>query len=154
MPRGSGRLWISEADVSKADARRWLLPPELSFASRLINERVRQSFITSRMLQRALGANYLQAPAHRVEITRKCLHCGHDRHGNPHFPAAPELDFSVSHSGTLVAMAASTGGKVGLDMETSTSNIGVDELRRNLTSDAERRNSAELNGEAARCVLF
>lgn len=41
----------------------------------------------------------------------------HDAHGAPYLPARPDLHISISHCRTAVAVAVSTQGPVGIDVE-------------------------------------
>ncbi|WP_353942660.1 4'-phosphopantetheinyl transferase superfamily protein [Streptomyces sp. HUAS MG91] len=148
------RIWVVEAEPAEADARSLLTPAELSRAGELAREQVRRTFVVSRAVQRALGARYLGVPAAEVGISRACAHCAHDTHGKPHFTAAPELDFSVSHTGDLVVIAAATDTRVGLDVELGNRMIEVDEMTRVLTTAGERRILAGHRGEALRTELF
>lgn len=111
------RIWVVEAESVEWEARSLLSPAELSRADELGREQVRRMFVTSRAIQRALGAQYLDMPAPEVDISRACFHCSDGGHGKPHFAMGPELDFSVSHTGDVVVIAAATDTKVGLDVE-------------------------------------
>ncbi len=67
-----------------------------------------------------------------VEISRRCRHCGHPTHGKPSVVGAPDVSFSVSHSGHAGVIAVTTDGtQVGVDIEQV-------RPRRNLTRLAAR----------------
>ncbi|MFE2011643.1 4'-phosphopantetheinyl transferase family protein [Streptomyces sp. NPDC059491] len=148
------RMWVLEARSAEAEARGLLTPAELSRADELGREQVRRTFVTSRAVQRALGARHLGVPAAEVGISRACAHCGDGDHGKPHFTAAPELDFSVSHTGDLVVIAASTGTRVGLDVELGSRTIEIEEMVRVLASESEQRSLDGLDGDTLRTALF
>lgn len=53
-----------------------------------------------------------------LAISRCCRHCGHPTHGKPVLVDAPDVSFSVSHSGTIGVIAIADGGvHVGVDIE-------------------------------------
>ncbi|MFE0651514.1 4'-phosphopantetheinyl transferase family protein [Streptomyces sp. NPDC059534] len=148
------RMWVVEAERAEGEARGLLTPAELARADELGREQVRRTFVTSRAVQRALGARYLGVPATEVGISRACSHCADDGHGKPHFTAAPELDFSVSHTGDLVVIAAATGTRVGLDVELGSRTIEIEEMVRMLASESEQRSLDGHSGESLRTALF
>ncbi len=143
-PEGAGavvRVWVvrEDAGVTAADAQAWLSPQERSRAEGLAAKEDRWTFSVSRALQRTLGARYLGVPGDQVEISRACAHCPHGGHGKPHFPAAPGLDYSVSHTQGVIVLAASTGTRVGVDAESGSRAIDPAGLMRLLASEPERR---------------
>lgn len=90
---------------------------ERARADRYVSEPARRLFVASRAAQRVLAARYLTTDPHRVRLDRRCPTCGSTEHGRPTLPDARDLDFSVSHTGELVALAFRRGGRVGLDLE-------------------------------------
>lgn len=88
---------------------------ERTRAGSLTVAQVRDTFVTSRGIQRLIGGAYLGRPAGEVAITRTCQHCG-DGHGRPRFMNA-DMDYSVSHSGDWVLVAVVGHGLVGVDIE-------------------------------------
>lgn len=85
---------------------------ELERAGRFMFDRDRAAFVTARAaLRRLLSAE--------TGIEAAAIELGIDPRGRP-FLEAPEhdsLDFNLSHSGTLAAVAISRGGRVGVDVE-------------------------------------
>ena len=51
-----------------------------------------------------------------ITLTRRCATCGSTDHGKPSLDAVPGVEFSLSHSGDLVAIAIA-GVPVGVDVE-------------------------------------
>lgn len=70
----------------------------------------------SRVMQRLLVASYLAMDPRDVSVDRTCAHCG-AAHGRPFVHNRRGLDFSVTHSGALLAIAFTVGAKVGIDVE-------------------------------------
>ena len=101
-------LALPAAVVARLDA---LLPA----AERTARPTVRVLRARTREL---LGARLGIAP-HAVEVSRRCRHCGHPTHGKPMLTGAPDISFSVSHSGTIgvIAVAGGEGVHVGVDIE-------------------------------------
>ncbi|MFF9625764.1 4'-phosphopantetheinyl transferase family protein [Streptomyces griseosporeus] len=133
------RVWVVRDGADVADAEGWLSRHERSQAAGLAVDDLRWTFVLSRALQRALGARHLGVPADRVEISRACAHCPDPGHGKPHFTAAPELDYSVSHTRGLIVLAASTGTRVGVDVESGSREIEPAGMARLLASESELR---------------
>ena len=104
-------------------------------------ERYRQEvdklrFLTGRTLLRMVGGRWLGVEPEKVALDASCYDCGKP-HGKPRVvaPGAPEM--SVSHSGSLVALAVADGPAVGIDVEQiRTAEVG--ELARLTFSPDER----------------
>ncbi|MFI8765515.1 4'-phosphopantetheinyl transferase family protein [Streptomyces sp. NPDC053792] len=76
----------------------------------LRDDRLRRRFLASRLLLRTtLGALAGRDPD-GIALARTAL-------GRPYAPDLPELDFSLSHTGSLLAVAVVRGGRVGVDAE-------------------------------------
>jgi 4'-phosphopantetheinyl transferase len=100
-------LALPAAVVARLDA---LLPA----AERTARPAVRVLRATTREV---LGTRLGVAPD-ALEVSRRCRHCGHPTHGKPTLPGAPDVSFSVSHSGTIGVIAvAGDGVEVGVDIE-------------------------------------
>jgi 4'-phosphopantetheinyl transferase len=63
-----------------------------------------------------------------VKISRQCMHCDDVAHGKPFVAGAPELSFSLSHSGSFVLVAVSEDACVGVDCEQVRERIHLDRL--------------------------
>ncbi len=93
-------------------------------------------FLTGRTLVRMIAGERLGVAPEQVVLDASCYDCGKP-HGKPRVvaPGAPEM--SVSHSGSLVALAVVDGPPVGIDVEQiRTAEVG--ELARLTFSDEER----------------
>ncbi len=100
-------LALPAAVVARLDA---LLPA----AERTARPAVRVLRATTREV---LAARLGVAPD-ALEVSRRCRYCGHPTHGKPTLPGAPDVSFSVSHSGTIgVVAVAGDGVPVGVDIE-------------------------------------
>jgi 4'-phosphopantetheinyl transferase len=97
-------------------------------------------FLTGRTLIRAVVGRRLDVEPERVVLDSSCYSCGKP-HGKPRvvagpsLPAAPEV--SISHSGSLVALAVVAGAPVGVDVE-QIRDAEVTELARVAFSERER----------------
>jgi len=99
--------------------------------------RARDTFIVSRAAQRLVMSRYLDCAPDALVIRRACAHCGSTEHGRPAAgPGAP--DYSVSHSGEWVLLAAVGSGRVGVDIEHCRPRAGVALLAGRTLTTAER----------------
>jgi len=109
-------VWLADIahlpDARLADFARWLSASERERHARFVREERRRQFLAGRALLRmALGRLLGMAPD-RVVLA--------ERPGQAPALADPpdaRIGFSISHSGPLVACAASTVTRVGLDVE-------------------------------------
>jgi 4'-phosphopantetheinyl transferase len=111
----------------------------------------RLRFLTGRTLLRMIAGRRLGVEPERVTLDASCYDCGKP-HGKPHVVAAGAPEMSVSHSGSLVALAVTGGPPVGIDVEQiRTAEVG--ELAR-LTFSAEERAVFEAVPEGERHGAF
>ena len=75
----------------------------------------RAQFTVAAALLRLVAAPLTGQPAERVVVDRSCPSCGR-HHGRPRLPGTG-LDVSISHSGATVAVAVSSAGAVGVDVQ-------------------------------------
>jgi len=112
----------------------------------------RLRFLTGRTLLRMVAAGRLGVEPEAVVLDSSCYDCGKP-HGKPRVvgPAAPEM--SVSHSGSLVALAVVDGPPVGIDVEQiRTAEVG--ELARLTFSDEARATFEALPGGERQGAFF
>jgi hypothetical protein len=112
-------------------------PGERARADRYASVPARRLFVASRAAQRILAARYLDTDPRAVRLDRRCPTCGSPEHGRPTLPAAPDLDFSVSHTKELVALAFRPAGRVGLDVEALDRNADIAGLARTVLTGRE-----------------
>jgi 4'-phosphopantetheinyl transferase len=99
-------------------------------------------FLTGRTLIRAIAGRRLSVEPERVVLDASCYECGKP-HGKPRVVAENPPEVSISHSGSLVALAVVAGAPVGIDVEQIRA-AEVDELARMVISAPERADFAAL----------
>lgn len=109
---------------------------------RLAAGQARDTFATSRAVQRLVGARYLGLPPAEVRIARDCLHCG-GNHGRPRFPGAA-VEFSVSHTSEWLLVAVTGTGPVGVDVESTALDRDVGRMASVALTAAEMERFARL----------
>ncbi len=132
-------MWVADVTRLPADAVMSLLSDEeRGRAGNYQSASARELFVASRALQRLLGGRYLDRAPASIEVSRQCQLCERPgQHGRPFLPDAGGLDFSVSHSGSTVALAYSWGCRVGLDLEVLDRRLDVAALSERVLSDSE-----------------
>ncbi|MGA8117947.1 MAG: 4'-phosphopantetheinyl transferase superfamily protein [Actinocatenispora sp.] len=151
-PAGTAQVDVWIGDVNRlpaAGTSALLSDAERTRSGEFRSEPARELFIASRALQRALGSRYLGRPPEKIEVARQCQLCDDPHHGRPFLVDADGLEYSVSHSGTLVVIAYSRDCRVGLDTEQVDRRLDVatmkdrvlapEEAREVTGSDAQRR---------------
>lgn len=93
-------------------------------------------FLTGRTLIRAIAGRRLGVEPERVTLDASCYDCGKP-HGKPRVVADGAPEVSISHSGSLVALAVGDGAPLGIDVE-QIRDAEVTELARIAFSPAER----------------
>ncbi|MFJ2521353.1 4'-phosphopantetheinyl transferase family protein [Cellulosimicrobium cellulans] len=111
-PPGVCDIWVAQSE----DADRWAawLPPAEGAAV----DRRRPGagvYLTSRALQRVAIAAYAGVEPHALTIDRTCTRCGDRTHGRPTVRGGPP--YSVTRTGSFVALAVVADGTVGIDAE-------------------------------------
>lgn len=119
LPRaGECHLWYAWLPDDVASWLPLLSSDDAAEVARQRHERQRRTVVVSRALQRLVLGGYAGMDPTRVGIERSCAACGSRGHGRPSVdPGKVRLDYSVSHSGDLVALAVVGSGRVGLDVE-------------------------------------
>jgi 4'-phosphopantetheinyl transferase len=84
--------------------------------ARLVWAADQQRFTAAWAVARLVLGAHAGIPPVRLEIDRTCPDCG-AQHGKPWLPAVPEVAFSISHSGSCVAVAVLRDHPVGVDVE-------------------------------------
>ncbi|WP_214410615.1 4'-phosphopantetheinyl transferase family protein [Sphaerisporangium fuscum] len=93
-----------------------LSPSELKRAASYRREPDRLRNLTASWLLRTAAAELLDVPAGDIPVERRCPDCDKP-HGRPYILTSDGLHASISHSGSRVAVALTTAGPVGVDVE-------------------------------------
>jgi len=112
--------WADLADFPSAPDQAYLNlnDEERARADRFLDRSDADLFSYRRALTRTVLGLASGAPPTEVMISRECRLCGDPAHGKPRLMRpANALEFSVSRTGTVVAIALTTGDEVGLDIE-------------------------------------
>lgn len=111
------RVWWADIQHPIEDLTSVLSDVELERVSRFRRMEDRHRSVTGSWLLRTAAAAQLGTSPAEVPIERRCLRC--DRpHGKTYIKTSgPPLHASISHSGNRVAVALSTAGQVGVDVE-------------------------------------
>lgn len=145
------RLHDDECQVwwaALADRAHWQLglfdQAERGRLRRYLRPADRDRFTVGVALTRLVLGAQLGIPPDRVPIDRRCARCG-GAHGRPRLAQAPELDFSLSHSGAVIALAIArsrAGDRgpraVGIDVELVAQAVAAEAPVDIVLSQAER----------------
>ena len=85
---------------------------------------------------RHLLAPQLNVKPDAITLTRRCATCGSTDHGKPSLDGVPGIEFSLSHSGDLAAVAIA-GVPVGVDVERRSPAIDWASIRSDTFDDDE-----------------
>jgi 4'-phosphopantetheinyl transferase len=114
-PRVCQVWWARLADVGP-HLDGLLTVADLEQRSRFARADDRRRLTGARALARIVLAELVGTPPGALRIDRTCRRCG-GQHGRPWLPAWPQVQFSVSHAGSCIAVATLRGGLVGVDVE-------------------------------------
>jgi 4'-phosphopantetheinyl transferase len=93
-------------------------------------------FLVGCALAKAVAATYTGQQAADVRLDRTCTECGAP-HGKPRV-VGTDLELSVSHSGDLIVVAASSGAVLGVDVERNDGRRDTEALTRFILAEGER----------------
>jgi 4'-phosphopantetheinyl transferase len=116
LPSGVCQVWWAGTSDVRPEHDVLLAPEDLQRRSRFVQEADRRRATAALAVLRTVLGNHLGWAPADLAIDRRCRVCGGD-HGKPWLPAAPDVHFSVSHSGSCVAVAIHRGAAVGVDVE-------------------------------------
>ncbi|PWJ23315.1 4'-phosphopantetheinyl transferase [Branchiibius hedensis] len=138
------KLWATRVTRGSAHGvtSRVLSDDEWQRNARLRRLEDRELFVTAWTLARTALAVELDVRPHALVVDRVCRLCGDPRHGKPWLPAAPHVDFNLSHTAGLVVVAVSTVGSVGVDVELADQDLS--RLRHLILHPAEEAADDEL----------
>jgi 4'-phosphopantetheinyl transferase len=132
---GTCHIWWAAVHGAARSRRHLLSPAERERADTLRQTTDQDRFVAGRALLRTLAADLLATTANRVIVGSSCPDCLRP-HGKPTLPGT-QWEASISHSGNLVAVALSTAGPVGVDVELIDEALPLEELRPQVLSAAE-----------------
>jgi 4'-phosphopantetheinyl transferase len=138
LQAGECRVWWADPrDQSTETLTSVLSDSELERAARYRRETDRRRSLTGTWLLRTVAAAQLDMAPETIFIDRRCPDC-EKPHGKPVIRTAKmSLHVSISHSADKVAVALSTAGPLGVDVE-EIPTTAVDELARCALSPTER----------------
>jgi 4'-phosphopantetheinyl transferase len=90
-----------------------LTEEERDRVARFRNAEDRNRMVCGRLLLRVQIARWLGSGA------ADAFSLAYSAHGRPSLPAHPDFDFNISHSGSWVACASISGGRIGIDVESA-----------------------------------
>lgn len=102
--------------------------------------------VAGRVLRDVLGAVLAVDPAD-LRIDRRCARCGDAAHGKPAVAGAPDLSFSLSHSGATVVVATAFDACVGVDVEELRPRARLDRLAARVLTAPEHAAWCRLRGD-------
>jgi len=144
------RALASEHEPALARYTRYLSIEELQRAGRLRRPEVKNRFIISRGLLRALLGNYLGCRPESIHIASSLQ-------GKPHLPApfsASQLQFNLSHSRDAMLFAVRFGEPVGIDTEYMRDNLDFTSLAKQFLSADEYRDISSLTGLEQKIAFY
>ncbi|GKQ35462.1 4'-phosphopantetheinyl transferase superfamily protein [Streptomyces sp. A012304] len=110
-------LWWARRGDARAGLLRLLDPVERRRYEATVGPADRDRFLVGCALSRHALGELLGLPPAEVPLRRVCPRCG-GPHGKVTLDAGhPDVDLSVTHSGTLIGVAVCRGAAVGLDAE-------------------------------------
>lgn len=98
-----------------------LVPDERRRAARFQRPHDRKRFIVARALLRTALGDLLQVPPGSISLA-------YGRYGKPYLTPGRGLDFNISHADDRVAIAVTTTGIIGVDIEYIAPGRGLDQL--------------------------
>jgi len=130
-------IWLVDdrevADPDLLDAYREILnPEETGRHQRFIFTRHRHQFLVSRALVRCVLCQYLDCAPAAVEFS-------HNRHGKPQVVADSGLQFNLTHTNGLIALAVTRRAPVGIDVEYLSRQADIVKLAGRYFADEENR---------------
>lgn len=145
-------IWTWKLDVERdalSELESKLSESECRRVRRYASHRIARRFIVRRgMLRRVLGC-YLHLPPHQVQLF-------YNAHGKPLLAPVilPRLQFNISDSGELAALAVGTGQPLGIDIEQLRPLPDWDALAVNVFSEPELNQLSQAAAAARTDVFF
>jgi 4'-phosphopantetheinyl transferase len=153
LPENEVQLWRVDLEAVGPEETRWrrvLSEDELARAARFHFSRDRQRYVSSRALLRMILAAYLDAEPKALSFRysdkeKPALDCIHANH---------ELQFNVSHSGTVALLAFARGRELGVDVELLRQDFDVEGIAYRFFSEREKQELASYSPEERHAAFF
>ncbi len=140
LPPRHVEVWWSSIDLPPAELdalRADLDEGERARISRLAAPDDRRRAVVAHGLLRRRVARLLGVEPVAVPVVRHCMVCGAHDHGKPAVGARDAPEVSLTHAGTMAAVAISTAGPVGIDLEPLRRDVDWSATRRHVFSVPE-----------------
>lgn len=151
-PTGEVHAWLLPV-AGAPECVAFLDDEERERADRFRDHAARRRFVVSHGALRLILGRLTRTPPESLRFALRCGHCGGADHGKPHLPGS-ELDFSISHSGALAAIAVARGRRVGVDVERVRRRTDVLGIAGSAFSPAERLEIEALPSDEERRAAF
>lgn len=145
-------VWISRTNLPRSivgNLKSTLSPDEIERATLFRFEERRNQYIVGRGLLRAILARYVGRPAPELLFSK-------ESGGKPILAETvemPRVQFNLSHSGTLCAIAITSLEMVGIDVQKARPGVDVEAIARRILTGRERAEFERL-GEGQRSSWF
>lgn len=146
----AANLWIVDvADLAllPREGSNPLSADEMARADRFVRAEDRTRFILARAALRHLLGQAVSAPPEKLAFSV-------GPYGKPFLADWPDVQFNVSHSGSLALIGISAERPIGVDIELMRENIDELALARHFFCEQERRFLATLEGEAQLTAFY
>jgi 4'-phosphopantetheinyl transferase len=108
-------VWVADIAQRRPAHDELLDEVERARAAAFVRPDDQARFVVGVALLKLTLADHMRCPGRSVRVDRRCQSCG-EPHGRPQVLGS-DLHVSLSHSGSLVAVACSRAGAVGIDVE-------------------------------------
>ncbi|WP_063742018.1 4'-phosphopantetheinyl transferase family protein [Streptomyces yerevanensis] len=114
---------------------------------RTADPQVRHRFVAARLVLKHTAAAALGTEAAELDLAYKIG-------GRPHLRGLGQVDVGLSHTGELIVVGISRGGRIGVDAEPLSRTLTLDVMRRRMCTPAERAFLSGLDGPRQTAALL
>ncbi|NBE51943.1 4'-phosphopantetheinyl transferase family protein [Streptomyces boluensis] len=133
--RSTCHIWWAAVPGAAQHSRHLLSEVELNRFGTLRQAGDQDRFVAGRALLRTLAAGLLGTAPERVAVAASCPDCPRP-HGKPTL-VGTGWEVSLSHAGAWVAVALTSGGPVGVDVEEIDASLALKDLASHVFAEAE-----------------
>lgn len=129
LAAGEVHVWVVPPGLDDGDAEAgwgWLDPAERQRALGARSGATRDRFVGSRTRVRQVVGSVLDRPPESVRFVARPCPCGQPDRGRPALDGSDGLEVSISHAGSLVAVALACDSAIGVDIEETSDRRPVD----------------------------